>query len=86
VEVDVDRFGDAVTAADLEALPAVQECVFAPTRAVLTVNSVHTAVVAMERLLAERGVALVGLATRHATLEDVFVNLTGRHLREDDRP
>ena len=24
-----------------------------------------------------------GLTTRHATLEDVFVNLTGRHLRDD---
>jgi len=26
---------------------------------------------------------LLHLTTRQATLEDVFVNLTGRHLRED---
>jgi hypothetical protein len=26
---------------------------------------------------------LATLTTRHATLEDVFVNLTGRHLRDD---
>jgi ABC-2 type transport system ATP-binding protein len=26
---------------------------------------------------------IAGLTTRHATLEDVFVNLTGRHLRDD---
>ena len=29
--------------------------------------------------------ALAELTTRHATLEDVFVSLTGRHLREDDQ-
>jgi ABC-2 type transport system ATP-binding protein len=28
-------------------------------------------------------VKLVGLTTRTATLEDVFVTLTGRHLRDD---
>jgi hypothetical protein len=26
----------------------------------------------------------VRLTTRHASLEDVFVTLTGRHLREDE--
>jgi len=31
-----------------------------------------------------RGLALASLTTRHATLEDVFVSLTGRHLREGD--
>jgi ABC-2 type transport system ATP-binding protein len=30
-----------------------------------------------------RGAALAQLTTRHASLEDVFVTLTGRHLRED---
>jgi ABC-2 type transport system ATP-binding protein len=28
--------------------------------------------------------ALVRLTTRHVSLEDVFVSLTGRHLREDN--
>jgi ABC-2 type transport system ATP-binding protein len=28
-------------------------------------------------------IKLVGLTTRTATLEDVFVTLTGRHLRDD---
>jgi len=28
---------------------------------------------------------LSSLTTRHATLEDVFVTLTGRHLRDGDR-
>ncbi len=34
--------------------------------------------------LAQRGHELAGLSTRHASLEDVFVNLTGRHLRDGD--
>jgi ABC-2 type transport system ATP-binding protein len=29
------------------------------------------------------GANLAALTTRHATLEDVFVTLTGRHLRDD---
>jgi ABC-2 type transport system ATP-binding protein len=32
--------------------------------------------------LRARGHALAGLSTRQASLEDVFVSLTGRHLRE----
>jgi hypothetical protein len=36
----------------------------------------------LERL-ARRGHALASLATRHASLEDVFVSLTGRHLRDE---
>jgi hypothetical protein len=32
--------------------------------------------------LAVEGQRLARLATRHATLEDVFVALTGRHLRD----
>jgi len=82
VEVDVDSFTGKITEAELRALPSVQDCEFTAARAVLAVASVHTAVVAMERLLTERGVAMQELATRHVTLEDVFVHLTGRHLRE----
>jgi hypothetical protein len=32
--------------------------------------------------LGERGSELEHLGTRHASLEDVFVSLTGRHLRD----
>jgi hypothetical protein len=50
------------------------------------VRSVHTALAALLALLRERGVGVQGLATRHATLEDVFVRLTGRTLREETTP
>ncbi len=48
----------------------------------LTVSEVHRAVPALLQELAAQSVALTRLATHHATLEDVFVAMTGRHLRE----
>ncbi len=54
----------------------------AATSAELTVASVHTTVPALLELLASRHIELLDLSTRRATLEDVFVHLTGRHLRE----
>ena len=76
----------AVGTADLAALPDVAAHELRPARIVLTVRSVHTALAALLALLRERGVGVQGLATRHATLEDVFVRLTGRTLREETTP
>jgi ABC-2 type transport system ATP-binding protein len=49
----------------------------------LTVAEPHVALPALLRHLQASGRELAALTTRHATLEDVFVNLTGRHLRDD---
>jgi ABC-2 type transport system ATP-binding protein len=49
----------------------------------LTVREVHRAVPALLTELAAQSVALTRLTTHHATLEDVFVAMTGRHLREN---
>ena len=48
----------------------------------LTVSAVHQSVPALLTALKERGLELARLTTHHATLEDVFVSLTGRHLRD----
>jgi len=48
----------------------------------LTVREVHRAVPALLQELAVQSIALTRLTTHHATLEDVFVAMTGRHLRE----
>jgi ABC-2 type transport system ATP-binding protein len=48
----------------------------------LTVGEVHRAVPALLDELSRQGVPLTRLTTHHATLEDVFVAMTGRHLRE----
>ncbi len=81
VEAD-GAFDGRLPGADLATLPDVVAHELSPARVVLTVRSVHTALPALLALAHARGIALAGLATRHATLEDVFVRLTGRHLRE----
>ena len=67
---------------ELAALPGVRAVRPAPDRTALTVAEVHRAVPALLALLERRGAALSLLATHHATLEDVFVTLTGRQLRD----
>jgi ABC-2 type transport system ATP-binding protein len=49
----------------------------------LHVQEPHLAIPALISYLHETGVSLARLTTRHASLEDVFVKLTGRHLREE---
>jgi len=49
----------------------------------LTAARVHVVVPQLMRLLEERGLALEELTTHHATLEDVFLSLTGRRLRDE---
>ncbi|MBI4519486.1 MAG: DUF4162 domain-containing protein, partial [Gemmatimonadetes bacterium] len=49
----------------------------------LTVKEVHRAVPAVLEKLARAGAELGGLVIHHATLEDVFLALTGRHLRDE---
>jgi len=51
---------------------------------VLTVEEPHVTLPALLRLLDSGGLALAHLTTRHASLEDVFVSLTGRHLTDDE--
>jgi ABC-2 type transport system ATP-binding protein len=48
----------------------------------LTVADPPAALPALLELLRAKGATLAGLTTRHATLEDVFVTLTGRQLRD----
>ncbi len=48
----------------------------------LTVGQPHLAIPALLEFLAADGKRLQSLTTRHVNLEDVFVSLTGRHLRD----
>jgi ABC-2 type transport system ATP-binding protein len=66
----------------LRALPGVAAVRHDDGKTRLTVARVHETVPSLMRLLGERGAALSELATHHATLEDVFLALTGRHLRD----
>jgi len=67
----------------LEALPGVQQVHYDDGKTILTVHRVHMAVPALMALLTRSGAELSELLTHHATLEDVFLSLTGRHLRDE---
>ncbi len=49
----------------------------------LSVREPHLTIPALLDAVANDGRQLEHLSTRQASLEDVFVQLTGRHLRED---
>jgi hypothetical protein len=48
----------------------------------LTVEQLYKTLPLLLDYLEGQGRKLTGLSTHHATLEDVFVNLTGRQLRD----
>ena len=52
----------------------------------LRVREPHVVLPALLDRLRREGYELARLTTRHASLEDVFVQLTGRHLREEGPP
>jgi ABC-2 type transport system ATP-binding protein len=74
--------GEAPAPEQLRALPGVREVRPEDGVVRLTVAQAHTAVPALLALLGREGVELTRLATHHATLEDVFLSLTGRSLRD----
>jgi ABC-2 type transport system ATP-binding protein len=49
----------------------------------LQVSELHRSVAALFEETARRGIVVTELRTHSATLEDVFVSLTGRHLRDE---
>jgi ABC-2 type transport system ATP-binding protein len=72
----------AIDEALLAALPSVEKVVRDTGSWRLTVREVHLTVAALLTALSERGLQPTSLTTHHATLEDVFMALTGRRLRD----
>ena len=52
----------------------------------LTVSQPHLVLPELMKQLADSNLRMASLTTRHASLEDVFVKLTGRHLSESQEP
>jgi len=73
----------AVDPETLESLPSVRRVVAHGQRIFITVNESHRAVPALMELLAARGAELASMHTHRATLDDVFLTLTGRQLRDE---
>jgi ABC-2 type transport system ATP-binding protein len=65
-------------------LPSVQSVRPEAGGFVLAVSEPHVAIPALLDYLRRHDAKLAALTTRTATLEDVFVTLTGRHLRDSD--
>jgi ABC-2 type transport system ATP-binding protein len=86
IDIEAEALGSRIAKEQLLAIPGVQQCELAPASLQLTVQSLHGALPALMALFARAGVDMTSLVLRHATLEDVFVHLTGRHLREEGQP
>ena len=77
------RADGVVDIAEIAALPGVITATVADGRVQAQVTELHTVVPAVLALLDRAGLPLSELQTHSATLEDVFVALTGRHLRDE---
>src|SRR5207253_40872 len=80
--VSFSLLGEASAKVNLKGLPAVESIREDDGMYSLAVTEPHIALPALLDRLREQHLDLADLSTRHASLEDVFVYLTGRHLRD----
>jgi len=82
--VEFDATGDGLRYLEVwRSLPGVEAVHEEDGRVVLSVREPHETIPALLAALQNRGSHLLHLTTRQASLEDVFIHLTGRHLREE---
>jgi len=79
VEIKCDGVLDEAALRELAGVHSVKALVEGSS---LTVEQLHKTLPMLLAHLHQAGRTLTGLSTHHATLEDVFVNHTGRHLRD----
>jgi ABC-2 type transport system ATP-binding protein len=82
VEFSVDG-AQRLEAEALRALEGVRDARIDSGTVRMQVTALHRAVPALLAELVRRDIKLTELRTHSATLEDVFVTLTGRHLRDE---
>ena len=75
--------GQVFDAEPLRAIEGVNDVHVEDGTVRMRVNELHRAVPALLDEITRQGIPLAELRTHSATLEDVFVALTGRHLREE---
>jgi ABC-2 type transport system ATP-binding protein len=75
--------GDGSTLEAWRGLPGVESAREEDGMVALSVKEPHLTIPALLEEVGRQGLALQHLTTRQASLEDVFVRLTGRHLREE---
>jgi ABC-2 type transport system ATP-binding protein len=75
--------GREVSASVFSPVEGVTDAIVESGRFLLTVSEPHRSIPALLGFLEREHLELESLTTRHVNLEDVFVNLTGRHLRDE---
>ena len=83
VEFQVSENGRGNGIGHWQLLPSVESVRNEDEMVCLNVREPHLTIPALLVAIGEQGRQLQHLSTRQASLEDVFVQLTGRHLRED---
>jgi ABC-2 type transport system ATP-binding protein len=83
VEFSVSGNHSAAALAAWRALPSVESVREDDGMIALNVKQPHLTIPALLEAIHKQDGTLQHLTTRQASLEDVFVNLTGRHLREE---
>src|SRR6266576_1630713 len=83
VEFSVSGNSDGAAAQAWKGLPSVESVREDDGMFALNVKQPHLTIPALLEAIDQQGSQLQHLTTRQASLEDVFVRLTGRHLREE---
>jgi ABC-2 type transport system ATP-binding protein len=83
VEFTAGSVSHALDVPALRRIEGVREVRTQNDAVILQVTELHTSVPALIAELTRQNVPLTELRTQSATLEDVFVTLTGRHLRDE---
>lgn len=83
VEFALEKENGAVTTEQLRGLHGVLGVRQEAGRHLLSVSELHRSVPALLEFVARSGAGLSELRTHSATLEDVFVSMTGRRLRDE---
>ncbi len=73
---------NSISLNELMSLPSVEQARNTDLGYLLTIQKPHIAIAALFSLCEAKNLELSDLTTRQATLEDVFIALTGRHLRD----
>ena len=84
IEFSIEQKNITLDLSLLQSLPTVDRVDHEHANYHITAAEPHIVLPALISCLAEQQISLASLSTRHASLEDVFVNLTGRHLIQRD--
>jgi len=84
IEFSIEQKNLTLDLSLLQSLPTVERVDHDQANYHITASEPHIVLPALINCLAKQQITLASLSTRHASLEDVFVNLTGRHLIQRD--